>query len=130
MINQIKIFKDNALALELLGTFTEEDALLIEQLFEAKLNEGYPHVNLLIKVKDMSVLKDMDFKAFLQGELWGIKHLSKLGRCAVVSHSDLMESIVKIESKVLHFFNSALEEKYFDEKQLDEALEFISPSES
>ncbi|MBB1642897.1 STAS/SEC14 domain-containing protein [Sphingobacterium sp. UME9] len=128
MINQIKKFKGNALALELIGTFTETDALLIEQLFEAKLNEGYAHVNILIKVKDMSVMKDMKLKAFFEGELWGIKHFGKIGRCAVVSHSDFMKSIVNIENKMLHLFNSALEERYFDENQLEEALEFIENS--
>jgi hypothetical protein len=129
MINQLKTFKQNALALEMQGTFTEADDLLIEQLFEAKLAEGFEHVNILIKVKDLSVLKDMNLKAFLQGELWGIKHFGKIGRCAVVSHSGMMETVVKIENKVLQLFNSALEEKYFDETQLDEALKFISPNE-
>jgi hypothetical protein len=129
MIHQLKQFEKNALALELTEPFTEADALLIEQLFEAKLNDGYNHVNILIKVKDMSAIKGMDLKAFLQGELWGIKHFGKIGRCAVVSHSDFIESVVKVENKVLHFFNSALEEKYFDETQLDEALKFITPSE-
>lgn len=129
MINQIKKFEKNALALEILETFTKADALLIEQLFEEKLNEGYKHVNILIKVKDMSVLKDMDLKGFLQGELWGIKHFEKIGRCAVVSHSGFMESVVNIENKVLHLFNAALEEKYFDQTQLDEALTFITPNE-
>jgi hypothetical protein len=66
MINQIKEFKNNAIALEILGEFTEADALLIEQLFEAKLNKEYKHVNILIKVKDMSVIKDMKLKAFLK----------------------------------------------------------------
>ncbi|WP_448137970.1 STAS/SEC14 domain-containing protein [Sphingobacterium siyangense] len=125
MINQIKKFKGNALALELIGSFTEIDALLIEQLFEEKLNEGYAHVNILIKVKDMSMMKDMKLKAFFEGELCGIKHFGKIGRCAVVSHSDFMKSIVNIENKMLHLFNSALEERYFDENQLEEALEFI-----
>ena len=129
MIIQIKKFDKNALALELRETFTEADALLIEQLFEEKLNEGYEHVNMLIKVKDMSALKDMNLKGFLQGELWGIRHFGKIGRCAVVSNSDFIESVVKIENKVLHFFNSALEEKYFDQTQLDEALKFITPNE-
>lgn len=129
MVNQIKQFKENALALELLGTFTQADALLIENLFEEKLNKGYKHVNILIKVKDMSMLKDMNLKGFFQGEIWGIKHFGKIGRCAVVSHSDFMESVVKIESKILHLFNSALEEKYFDQTQLDEALKFITPNE-
>lgn len=129
MLNQIKTFKGNALALEIVETFTEADALLIKQLFEEKLNDGYKHVNILIKVKDMSVLKHMDFKGFLKGELWGISHFNKIGRCAVVTHSEFIESIVKIENRVLHLFNSALEEKYFDAAQLDEALKFISPNE-
>lgn len=129
MINQIKKFKKNALALEIIEPFTEADAILIELLFEEKLNEGYKHVNILIKVKDMSVLKDINLISFLQSELWGIKHLGKIGRCAIVSHSGFMESIVKIENKILHLFYSALEEKYFDDTQLDEALKFITPNE-
>lgn len=128
MVNQIKKFKANALALELLETFTEADALLIEQLFEEKLNEGYKHVNILIKVKDMSAIRNMKLKAFFDGELWGIKHFGKLGRCAVVSQSGFIEAVVTIENKILHLFNSALEEKYFDQTQLDEALEFITPN--
>lgn len=129
MVRQIKKFEKNALALELLETFTEADALLIEQLFEEKLEAGYAHVNILIKVKDMSVLKHVDLKGFLQGELWGIKHFDKIGCCAVVAHSGFMESVVKLENKALHFFNHALEERYFDEAQLDEALNFITPHE-
>ncbi|HSD13035.1 MAG TPA: STAS/SEC14 domain-containing protein [Flavobacterium sp.] len=127
MIIQIQKFEKNAIALELFETFTEADALLIEHLFEEKLNQGYEHVNILIQVKDMSVLKHMDLKGFIEGELWGIRHINKLGRCAVVSHSDIMASIIKVENKVLHFFNDALEEKYFDHSQLDEALKFITP---
>lgn len=127
MITQLKKFDKNALALELFQPFTEADVLLIEQLFEEKLNEGYEHINILIKVKDMSVLHDMKLKPFLQGELWGIKHFGKIGRCAVVSHSSFIESAVKIENKIFHLFNAALEEKYFDETQLDEALIFITP---
>lgn len=129
MIDQIKKFKENAIALELHGAFTEDDALLIEQLFEEKLNEGYKHVNILIKVKDMSAIKDMKLKGFFEGELWGIKHFGKIGRCAVVSHSAFMKSVVGIENKVLHLFSPALEEKYFDETELDEALKFITTNE-
>lgn len=129
MINQIKQFKGNALALEMGETFTAADALLIEQLFEEKLKAGYEHVNILIKVKDLSVLKHMDLKGFIQGELWGIKHFSKMGRCAVVSHSEIMKSVIGVENKVLRLFNSALEERYFDETQLAEALKFIAPNE-
>lgn len=129
MVNQIQKFSGNAIALELLGAFTETDVLFIERLFEEKLSEGYKHVNILIKVKDLSVIKDMKLKGFFEGELWGIKHFGKIGRCTVVSHSELMEAIVKIENKILRLFSPALEEKYFDETELDEALKFITPDE-
>ncbi|MDH7460543.1 STAS/SEC14 domain-containing protein [Chitinophagaceae bacterium 26-R-25] len=125
MITQIKIFEKNALALSLDETFTETDVVEIEQLFEEKFEAGYEHVNLLLKVKDMSILKRTDFKAFIHGEAWGFKHFRKLGRCAVVAHSDFIKAVVNVESKVLHIANAAFEEKYFDLDQLDEALSFI-----
>jgi hypothetical protein len=129
MITPIKKFDGNALAIELSDSFTEADAQLIEQLFEEKLNQGYSHVNILIQVKDLSILQHMSFKGFLQGELWGIKHFSKIGKCAVVAHSSMMESVVNFENKALHLFNHALEEKYFDVSAMDKALKFISPEE-
>ena len=129
MLNQIKIFQGNALALELLETFTEADASLIKQLFEEKLDAGYEHVNLLIKVKDMSVMKHMSLQTFLEGELWGFKHFGKIGRCAVVAHSDFIRSVVRLENKVLHLANAAFEERYFDTAELDEALKFIDTNE-
>jgi hypothetical protein len=129
MLKQIKTFQGNALALELVETFTEVDASLIKQLFEEKLAAGYKHVNLLIKVKDMSVMKHMDLKGFLEGEIWGFKHFGKIGRCAVVAHSDFIRSVVRIENKVLHLANAAFEEKYFDTADLDEALKFIDTNE-
>lgn len=128
MLQQIKIFEGNTLALALTETFTEADAQMIKQLFEEKLNKGAQHVNLLIKVKDMSVMKHMDWRAFLDGEIWGFKHFSKIGRCAVVAHSDFIKAAVKLESKVLHLANPALEEKYFDTEQLEEALAFVAGS--
>jgi len=129
MLTQIKIFKGNALAFDLVDSFTKDDAHLVEQLFEEKLNAGYEHVNILIKVKDLSVLKHIDLKAFIEGEIWGIKHLSKIGRCAVVAHSDIIKSVVKIENKALHLANPNIEERYFDTERLDEALKFLSPNE-
>lgn len=129
MVNQLQKFNGNAIALELLGAFTEADALFIEQLFEEKLNDGHVHVNILIKVKDLSVMKNMKLKGFFEGELWAVKHFGKIGRCAVVSHSGLMEAFVKVENKILHLFNPELEEKYFDEKELEAALQFITPEE-
>jgi hypothetical protein len=129
MLTQIKTFKGNALALELTDVFTEDDARLIKELFEEKLSNGASSVNMLIKVENLSVLRHMNLKAFLEGEAWGFRHFGKIGRCAVVSHSNVIKSIVGIESKVLHLVNAAFEEKYFDTAQLDEAPKFVSPDE-
>ena len=129
MLNQIKTFKGNAIALELTGTFTEDDVKTMEQLFEEKLGAGNKNVNLLFKVKDMSQFKHIDFKALMEGETWGFKHFNKIGRCAVVAHSDFIKYAVKIENKLLHPVSNVLEEKYFDETQLEEALQFINPDE-
>jgi hypothetical protein len=129
MLHQIKVFKGNALAVELPDTFTEADVQLLKQLFEEKLNQGHKHVNLLCKVKDLSMLKHIDIKTFFKSEMWGIKHFSKIGRCAVVAHSDTIKSIINLENKVLRLINPALEEKYFDTEELDAALKFISPDE-
>jgi hypothetical protein len=129
MLKEIKTFEGNALALELTDAFTEDDAQLIKQLFQEKLNNGSSHVNLLIRVENLSIMKHMNLKAFLEGEAWGFRHFNKIGRCAVVSHSGVIKSVVAIENKVLHLVNAAFEEKYFDNTQLDEALQFISPNE-
>jgi len=129
MLNQIKTFRGNALALELTGKFTEDDIKLMKQLFEEKLSASNKYVNLLIKVKDMSQFKHMDFKALMEGEAWGFSHFNKIGRCAVVAHSDFIKDVVKIENKPLHLVNNALEERYFDENRLDEALQFVNPDE-
>ncbi|MDI3320682.1 STAS/SEC14 domain-containing protein [Pinibacter soli] len=129
MLKEIKPFKGNSLAFELTDTFTEEDSGLIKQLFEEKLNNGAAHVNLLIKFENLSVMWHMNLKAFLEGEIWGFRHFNKIGRCAVVAHSDVIKSVVKVENKILHLVNTAFEEKYFDTAQLNEALQFIAPGE-
>lgn len=129
MINEIKKFNSNALALEIIAPFTEADALLVEKLFEEKLANGAKQVNILVKVKDLSVIKGMNLKGFFQGELWAIKHFSKMGRCAVVSHSSILKSIVTMENKILHLFNPSLQEKYFDEEDLNSALDYVSLAE-
>ena len=129
MLTEIKTFSGNALALELTGTFTEADEQLLVQLFEEKLNKGSKYVNLLLKVKDLSVMSHPDLKALMEGEIWGFKHFEKMGRCAVVAQSDIIKDVVKAENKSLHLANAAFEEKYFETAQLDEALKFISPEE-
>lgn len=129
MLTQIQSFDKNALAFHLTESFTEKDAGLIKQLFEEKLNQGFSHVNLLIQVKDLSVMTHLDWKAFLKGEIWGFRHFGKIGRCAVVADSAFIRSAVKIESRLLHLANAAFEEKYFDTAELEAALKFISPGE-
>lgn len=127
MVNQIKTFPGHALALELGDSFTEADADAISQLFEEKLNMGADEVNMLILVKDISILKHISLKGFFKGEIWGMKYFGRIGHCAIVAHSGIIENIVKIEGKILRLFSHALEERYFDISQMDEAMAFITP---
>ena len=127
MLTQIKTFKGNALAVEITDTYTEADTKLMVQLFEEKLNEGNEYVNILVKVKDLSVMRHIEFKALMEGEIWGFKHFGNIGKCAVVAHSDIIQDVVKLENKFLHLANAHFEEKYFATEQLNEALKFISP---
>jgi hypothetical protein len=129
MLTQIKQFNGNALALELTETWTKEDQQFMAQLFEEKLNEGYEHINLLFKIKDMSIFKHIDLEAFMEGEIWGCKHFEKIGKCAVVANSNFIKDVIKAEGKALHLVNKSLEERYFYAEQLEEALEFVSPKE-
>ena len=127
MLTQIKQFKGNALALELTDSWTVADQQFMAQLFDEKLNEGYQHINLLFKVNDMSVFKHMDLKAFMEGEIWACKHFLQIGKCAVVAHSNFVKEVVKLEGKALHLVNKALEERYFEVEELEEAMKFICP---
>lgn len=127
MLNQIKKFKGNAVALELTGTFTKEDVKLMELLFEEKLNNGSITVNILFKLKDISQFKHADLKALFCGEVWGFRHFNKIGHCAIVAHSDFIKYAVDLEGKPLHLISNTLDERYFDEGHLDEALRFINP---
>lgn len=128
MINQLKDFKGNALALEIVDEFTEADELFCQQLFNEKLNQGFEQVHVLIKLDELK-LSGISAKAFMEDAIWALRNYKKMGHLAVVAHSKIMKALVPIDNL---FFKRASEnrlEKYFDISQIEEAMAFIQPNE-
>jgi len=125
MLHPINIFSENGLVLELANVFTEKDAELVNNKFEEQLNKDGRQVNLLVKVENGAVISLMKFKAFLEGALWGFRYFDKICRCAIVAHLDLIHSLAEIESKILNLKEAGFEERYFEQDQMDEALNFL-----
>ena len=55
MIEQVKIFKGNALAIEVIDGFTETDEKLAQKFFKEKIDEGHEYVNVLVKLDEMKI---------------------------------------------------------------------------
>ncbi|UBM58566.1 STAS/SEC14 domain-containing protein [Marinilongibacter aquaticus] len=125
MIEQLKTFDHNALAIEVIDGFDETDEKLCQKFFQEKLDQGFETVNVLVKLDEMKI-DHSSVKAFMEDSIWALRNYKKLGHLAIVAHSKVLKALVPIDNL---FFQRASEgrlERYFDVSQLDEALAFIS----
>ena len=125
MIEQLKIFDNNTLAVEVVNGFTEADEKLGAKLIQNKLNEGYDHVNILIKV-DEAELSESDIKALFEESKFLLNNVQHLKRIAVVGDSKWLKSLVPVDRFFFKQMNHSGEEKYFETSQLNEALAFVN----
>jgi hypothetical protein len=128
MIEQIKKFQNNQLAIEVIDGFTETDEKICQKWFQQKLDEGYQQVHVLVKL-DETKISHSSVKAFMEDSIWALRHYKQLGHLAIVAHSNVLKALVPIDN---YFFQRAIKgrlERYFDVSQLDEAFEFISTDE-
>lgn len=124
MIEQIQTTKKNILAIEIIDGFTEADEKLCQKLFQEKLDMGYSHVNVLIKLDEFRI-SHSSVKAFMQDTIWALRNYKNIGHLAIVAHSNVLKALVPIDNI---FFKRAAEgrlERYFDISQMKEALEFV-----
>lgn len=125
MIEQIKTFKGNALAIEVIDGFTETDEKLAQKFFQEKIDEGNDHVNVLIKLDEMKI-SHSSTKAFMEDMIWILRNYKHMGNLAIVAHSKIVKALVPIDNFFFERLQKGYEERYFDISQLEKAIEFIN----
>jgi hypothetical protein len=127
MIEKLKTFKGNSLALEVIGGFTETDEKLAQKFFKEKIDEGYEHVNVLVKLDEMKISQS-NTKAFMEDTIWLLRNYEQIGNIAIVAHSKILKALVPIDNFFFERLQKGYQERYFDISQLDEAFKFIIPN--
>jgi uncharacterized membrane protein YukC len=128
MIEQIKKFQDNQLAIEVIDGFTETDEKICQKWFQQKIDEGYDQVHVLVKL-DETKISHSSLKAFMEDSIWALRHYKQLGHLAIVAHSNILKALVPIDNLFFERASKGRLERYYDVSQLDEAFEFISTDE-
>jgi len=125
MIEQLKTFPDNVLAIEVIDGFTETDEKLCQKWIEAKREAGAAQVNVLVKLDEMK-LSATSVKAFFEDMLWALRNYTHLGHLAIVAHSKVLKALVPVDNLFFHRASKGRLERYFDVSQLDEAIAFVN----
>jgi hypothetical protein len=125
MIEQIKTFENNCMAVDVIDGFTETDEQICQKWFKKKLDEGYEHVNVLVKLDELK-LSQSNLKAFMEDTIWALRHYKQLGHLAIVAHSNILKAFVPLDNLFFQRASEGRYERYFDISQLDEAFEFIN----
>jgi len=128
MIEQIKIYDNNVLAIEVIDGFTETDEKICQKFFNKKLELGFDKVNILVKLDEMKISQS-SIKAFFEDVIWILRNFKKLGHLAIVSHSNTLKALVPIDNLFFARASKGRQERYFDVSQINEAFEFISSKE-
>jgi hypothetical protein len=125
MIEQIKTYETNVLAIEVIDGFTETDEKLVQKFFNEKLEKGFDKVNVLVKLDEMKISKSST-KAFFEDTIWALRNYKKIGHLAIVAHSNILKSLVPIDNLFFSRLSKGSQERYFDISQLEEAFVFIN----
>lgn len=125
MLEQVKEFEGNALALKIVDAFTEEDENLAQKFFNEKLERGFENLNLLIDISEWKITKT-NFKAGLEDLKFVLKNLHKIGNIAIVGHSKIEKLLVPIDNWFYKKICKGKEERYFDISQMKVAIEFVT----
>jgi len=126
MIEQIKTYDNNVLAIEVIDGFTETDEKLCQKLFQEKLDKGYPSVNILVKLDELKI-NQSSIKAFMEDTIWLLRNYKNIGHLAIVAHSSVLKALVPIDNLFFQRASQGRQERYFDVSQIEEAFEFVNP---
>jgi hypothetical protein len=125
MIEQIKTFKTNTLAFDIIDSFTETDEKLAQKFFKEKLDSGFNTVNLLVQIDEYKI-SQTEAKAFFEDIIFVIRKFENIGNIAIVSHSKILKALVPIDNFFFERLKKGKKEQYFDVSQLEEAIEFVT----
>ena len=128
MIEQLKTFDTNVLAIEVIDGFTETDEQLCQKLFAKKLEQGSNNVHVLVKLDEMKIGKSST-RAFFEDTIWVLRNYKKIGNIAIVAHSNIVKALVPIDNIFFSRLSKGYEERYFDSSQLNAAFAFITGTE-
>ncbi len=128
MIEQLKTFEGNSLAIEVIDGFNETDERLAQKLFQEKLDKGYDHINVLVKLDELKI-NNIKTKTFMEDMVWVFRNYKKMGHLAIVAHSGILKALIPIDNLFFQRASEGRYEKYFDVSQMEEAMNFIQPSE-
>lgn len=125
MVEQIKTFDTNTLAITVVDSFTENDEKICQKWMEEKLAKGFDQVNILVKIDEMKI-SGSSAKAFLEDGLYILRKYKSMGHIAVVAHSKILKALIPIDNLFFERASKGRKEQYFDVSQLDEAFEFVN----
>ena len=127
MVEQLKTFDNNVIALEVIGGFTMTDEKYAQKLFYEKLDQGFKQVNILVKLDEMKVSKT-EIKVFFEDFLFIMRNYKKMGHLAIVAHSNILKILIPIDNLFFERASKGRLERYFDVSQMEEAMEFVNPN--
>jgi hypothetical protein len=127
MIEQLKTYDTNALAIEVIDGFTESDEKLCQKWFAHKLEQGFEKVHVLVKLDEMKIGKSST-KAFFEDIVWVLRNYRDIGNIAIVAHSNILKALVPIDNLFFSRLSKGYEERYFDSSQLEQAFAFLTGS--
>jgi hypothetical protein len=126
MIEQIKIFENNVLAITIIDGFTETDVKYCQKLFDEKLAKGFEKINLLVKLDELK-LSHSSTKAFFEEIVIILRNYKELKNLAIVGHSNMLKAYIPIDNFFFARLSKGSEERYFDISQMEEAMAFVDP---
>lgn len=124
MIEEIKIFNSNVLAIEVIDGFTETDEKNCRKLFKKKLNIGYDSINLLVKF-DQNKISQNNVTAFYDNIIRLLRNYKKMGHLAIVAHFNVLKALDPRDNLFSAGVRKGKKERYFDISQLKEAFAFV-----
>jgi len=125
MVEQLKTFDDNRLAIEIIDGYTQADESFCEKLFKQKSDAGKKPINILVKLDEMKITNS-DIKAFFEDGIYIIRRFTDMGHIAVVAHSKVLKALVPIDNLFFERSSKGRHERYFDISKIDEAYDFIN----